>query len=483
MDVYVVRVDNPTYPYDSAPSTVYPELNRLNYSVEVNKEKNEIYDAIRSILINLGFDKENINKDFWNPFKDIIKPGQKVMIKPNLVRGDHPNGDEYVISMITNATVVRPIIDYILLATDGVVDIVIGDVPLQDCNWQHVIEKSGLIRLVEFYHSKGVEIKLVDLRLQIAHKSKYDVVDYKIKNANRSEEMYLPVDLGDKSELIDIIDNSKHFEITDYGKGTVSKHHDKKRNEYLIPIEILKADVFINIPKLKTHRKAGITCAMKNLIGINGDKSWIAHHTSSMIKGDEFSDFDIKVFVKVRVWNWLKRSTLGIKIANIIKCFFQRFVWGGKTYKQVSSQGKDKVFFEGSWYGNDTLWRCIKDLNKIILYADKNGKMRDKEQRQYLCFVDAVLAGEGEGPMEQRTKKFGVVFGGMRASYVDYVSTLLMRYDYNNIPSVKNAFNERWWSLAEKRPEELNIGSNKDLSEIRSYFEPTAGWKKVLYRV
>jgi uncharacterized protein (DUF362 family) len=30
----------------------------------------------------------------------------------------------------------------------------------------------------------------------------------------------------------------------------------------------LQADVFINLPKPKTHKRAGITGAMKNLVGI-----------------------------------------------------------------------------------------------------------------------------------------------------------------------------------------------------------------------
>ena len=59
---------------------------------------------------------------------------------------------------------------------------------------------------------------------------------------------------------------------------------------YLLPASILKADVFINLPKLKTHRKAGITGAMKNLVGINGSKDWLPHHTAGPREdgGDEY---------------------------------------------------------------------------------------------------------------------------------------------------------------------------------------------------
>ena len=43
-------------------------------------------------------------------------------------------------------------------------------------------------------------------------------------------------------------------------------------------MKYLEADVIINLPKLKTHQKAGITCALKNLIGINGNKEYLPHH-------------------------------------------------------------------------------------------------------------------------------------------------------------------------------------------------------------
>jgi len=35
----------------------------------------------------------------------------------------------------------------------------------------------------------------------------------------------------------------------------------------------------------------------------------------------------------------------------------------------------DDYIREGSWYGNDTLWRSILDLNRIVLYVDKYSKM------------------------------------------------------------------------------------------------------------
>lgn len=44
------------------------------------------------------------------------------------------------------------------------------------------------------------------------------------------------------------------------------------------------------MPKPKAHRKAGITGAMENLVGINGSKDWLPHHRrgSKFDRGDEY---------------------------------------------------------------------------------------------------------------------------------------------------------------------------------------------------
>lgn len=486
MDVYIHKAGKIEYPpAPFHPGCVYPELEMLPYPA-ASGGRNEVYEGVRSIFENLALDKENQGTAAWNPLKEYVKPGQHVFIKPNLVRGAHPYGDAYMESMVTHASIIRPLVDYVLLAAGGDVFLKIGDVPLQDCCWEDAVTKSGLKALVEFYRKKHIDIALVDMRLEIAHTNRYDIVAERIQNPLRNRKMYTAVDLGSRSELIDIMQYSSRFEITDYGRHTVGKHHNHEKNEYFIPNEVLEADLFINVPKLKTHRKAGYTCAMKNLIGINGDKSWIAHHTRGRKgrHGDEFNKFSVWRFLEVRIWNYLKLTKWGIAIAGLLKRFFMRFVWKGRTYKQVSAEGKQtEYFFEGSWYGNDTLWRCIKDLNKIIFYADKRGVLQPDPQRKYLCIADAVWAGEKEGPMEQIPKPLGVIFGGTNPVYVDYAASKLMKYDYLELPVIKYGFVNRWWKLVEKTPEEVEIGSSQPLGRIASYFAPAAGWREKLNEV
>lgn len=463
------------------PAEIYPEVTGLSYKIECN-EKNEVYGAVRQVLYHLGCDQSNFGTAKWNPLGEFVKSGQKVLLKPNLVYHQHPLGDQDVLGMVTNAAVLRPLIDYVLLATGGDVQITIADAPVQGANFEKVISKSGVLQLVEFYKQKGIAIQLVDMRMIISEKNSMDILSRKYDNPTRNAEMYITVDLKEKTELYEVIEKSKRFEITDYGYGSVNKHHNKVKNEYKIPCEVLEADLIINVPKLKTHRKAGVTCAMKNLVGVNGDKTCLAHHTRGVKKegGDEFSKSDAKTWVKVRVWTFLKTSSLGIKIASAIKWFFQKTIWKGKTMKEHNMQKKPDVFFEGNWHGNDTIWRCVKDLNKIVLFADKKGNMQNEQQRKYLCIVDAVLAGEGEGPMEQTTKKFGVVFGGTNPVYIDYTATRLMKFDYRNVPLIKNGFLNKWWNLVEKQPKEVTCAGNAELAAVAEYFTPSFGWQDAL---
>lgn len=58
----------------------------------------------------------------------------------------------------------------------------------------------------------------------------------------------------------------------------MARAHHVGVHQYLLAKAVLEADVVINLPKLKTHKKAGVTCALKNLIGIHGNKEYSPHH-------------------------------------------------------------------------------------------------------------------------------------------------------------------------------------------------------------
>ena len=70
--------------------------------------------------------------------------------------------------------------------------------------------------------------------------------------------------------LYAIIDEYEKFRVTSYNPNLMKEHHNPEKNEYLIPNTILEVDVIINLPKPKTHKKAGITGAIMHISVTSG---------------------------------------------------------------------------------------------------------------------------------------------------------------------------------------------------------------------
>ncbi|MBU1900945.1 DUF362 domain-containing protein [Patescibacteria group bacterium] len=529
MNEALVYIDKSTcYDYPKSPFNPprrYPELSQLDLEIE-NDPNNEVYDQVRTVLMELGLDKENQGTKHWRPFKDLIKPGQHAILKPNFVKGKHPLGEIGSQSMITHASLMRPIIDYLLISTNGNCEITICDVPLQSSVWSEILKHSQTDKLVKFYKSKNVKINLLDLRREISHFNKEMVID-KRDFADRDPRGYAIVDMGNKSALMPVIKEYKKFMITDYDKGTVSSRHNEEKNEYYICKTILDADLFINLPKLKTHRKAGLTVAGKNLIGMNGDKRWIAHHREGSLKfgGDEFPRYKLKDWFEFRLFSFLKRhDTWGVWLATKIRKY-HRMAYNIKNHikqrwlkkkqpadkSENSRKGEENEYFvsfaefkeqfpnaslqvyeelnpkrprylEGSWYGNDTIWRTISDLNYIIFYADKEGKLQESPQRNYFCLVDGILAGDKEGPMEHTPKKAGVILGGFHPLAIDFASAWIMGFDYQKIPAIREILKNPKVNFPGLSHKNIQIKSNVDIERTNLKFRPTINWYRHIER-
>ncbi len=95
--------------------------------------------------------------------------------------------------------------------------------------------------------------------------------------------------------------------------------------------------------------------------------------------------------------------------------------------------------WEGSWPGNDTLWRTILDINRILLFADKEGIIQREPQRKVLSLIDGIIAGEGDGPLSPRPKAAGVIIAGFLPPTVDAVMATVMGMNYRKIPTIREA--------------------------------------------
>src|SRR5688500_18910560 len=71
---------------------------------------------------------------------------------------------------------------------------------------------------------------------------------------------YREVELGIQSHLEAISDQAGKFAVNDYSASVTRSNHKKGSHRYLVSQSILDADLFINLPKWKSHQKSGITC-------------------------------------------------------------------------------------------------------------------------------------------------------------------------------------------------------------------------------
>lgn len=457
------------------PNKDYPEIT-INHD-KINKE-NTIFEMVRNGFKLLELDKKNINTANWNPLGEYIKTGQKVLIKPNMVldRNLGGFGEE---CLYTNPSIVSAVINYVWKALKENGEIIVADAPVQDCDFEKLIETSGYKNMIEYYKNKGVNISLLDLR-GLKSKHKNGTIIQEISNTEG-----ILVNLDEKSEHARLNnDELKNIRITKYDPDELLKHHNENKHEYLIAKEVLEADVIINMPKPKAHRKAGVTGALKNFVGANVRKEYLPHHRlgDKNHNGDEYGKASILLIASSKLLDisnkFMKNkkhtcSKITKGISKILSGFDKRFI----------SKEKNR---EGSWYGNDTIWRTIIDINKIIKYADKKGVIQDSIQRKVFNVGDMIIVGEKEGPMLPSPKYGGIIAMSEDIVLFDENIVTIMGFDINKIPTLKNVRNDKKYKLTDSLTHGKIISNddkwnNKGLSEIEKKntlcIEPSSGWK------
>ncbi|MEI6126667.1 MAG: DUF362 domain-containing protein [Pseudomonadota bacterium] len=422
----------------------------------------------------LGMDRARYNASSWNPLGEIIKPGNIVLIKPNFVKESNPGVD--FSCLVTQSSIIRAIADYIHIALQGRGKIIIADAPIQGCDFDQLIENSGLHDMLAFCKKNFcVPVELADLRSEVAFVNDLGMISRKPQEGDKAG--YSSVDLKEDSELFEIINAFERFRCTNYGKEKMRLRHNKEKNEYVIANSFLNADVVINLPKLKTHKRAGMTCALKNMVGINGIKDCLAHHRfgSSQEGGDEYL---YKSFRKKLISTLCEIRDAAPKK---YQAHFLKFLFRLIRCVDFFSPYKDP-YNDGSWYGNDTLPRVIADLNKIAFYADKKGGLRNTLQRKNFIIVDGITAGEMEGPLYPTPKHCGLLVAGDNSVAVDLVCSRIMGFDYTKIPTFKYCMHSKIYPLFQGDPEAIDIISDYCSTFAGVYktfgskFTPSKGW-------
>ena len=104
---------------------------------------NAVYDAVRGALALLGLDPAN-------PLGVFIRPGDRVVIKPNLVT--HEFGVQAGQRCLTaHGSVIRAVVDYAFLAGGPESSIVIADAPVQGADFAKIVAQNGLDEIRDYY--------------------------------------------------------------------------------------------------------------------------------------------------------------------------------------------------------------------------------------------------------------------------------------------------------------------------------------------
>jgi uncharacterized protein (DUF362 family) len=489
--------DYPQPPFH--PAAPFPELARAG--IRQLDAGNGVYTAVREMLA-LNFDPARFGTPEWNPLGEYIHRGDRVVIKPNLVLHEF-GAQRNAHCLTTHGSVIRAVLDYVYLAVGPEGSIAVADAPLQGADFARVIADAGLPQIQEFYHNMlKCEIKVIDLR-QI-----HAVVDENSSLIRRVERLpgdplgYCEIDLGVASRLHELDagghtgsrrNASPRYIVGDYAAAVTNLRHRSPRHSYVVSRTVLDANTVICVPKLKTHSKTGLTVCLKNMVGVIGSKDCLPHHRlgNSHQGGDEFpADYPflwrlsgrahdlLQGRVPVPVWRLMRRLAGG---------------WLGAGTPHNGAEHSSNFFPSGGWHGNDTIWRTVDDLNRILFFYS-SGKstpgesvIRTQQQRRYFAVVDGITAMEGNGPLRGTPKSTGLIIGGDDPLAIDIAASTLMGFDWQRIPMLRGIAATHQlprYSAFNGDPSTIELLSNvprwNSLDALRQEyfsFRPPNGWR------
>lgn len=428
--------------------------------------------AIRQLLADWGLDREHYGAASWNPLGEWIAPGMKVVLKPNWVMHRNRSG-QGMDCLITHASVIEAVLEYVALARPG--SVVVGDAPIQGCDFEVLARECGLAAMQQRIRERhGLEVEIADFRRTILRGNGGRMV--REEGARQIGEFVL-FDLGRESLLEPLAPDSQKFRVTQYNPDLLLQTHAAARHQYLISAWVMEADVVINLPKLKTHKKACITGALKNLVGINGNKEYLPHHR----KGGSGSGGDCYVGSSP-----LKRLAEDLLDASnrrppgVLSRLLSR---GSELCMSAGRRLGEDLNLEGSWYGNDTIWRTCLDLQRILHYGDLAGNMQPQRQRRVITITDAIVGGQGEGPLANTPAASRFVTAGCNPAALEWIHARLMGLDPMKVPLVRQAFSSFSYPLVDFQPKDIVMRLNGagEAAHLAGpfperTFQPPMGW-------
>lgn len=386
-----------------------------NLSIKNNKSIGPLSNYYKS--------KSKLKKILLGLNTNIDLSNRTILLKPNWVMHSRNKDDE--ICLTTHPNFILATLEIILESNPR--KVIVGDAPLQGCDWNRLISKS-FYENISFYSNKyNIPIELKDFRRVIFNRKKNKVI-----KDRRDLSDYIIFDLKDKSFLEEISSKKSIFRVTDYDPDRLAISHQKGIHKYCITKDLFKVDTIITLPKVKTHQKAGITNALKILVGLNGDKDFLPHHR---VGGTGFGG---DCYPGKNIFRRLSEYFLDMANHNIGDLKYKYWNFISKLLWKISNPNRYHQRAAG-WYGNDTTWRMVLDLNLIAKYGNSDGTISNKKQREIYSICDGIIGGQGNGPIKPEPLPLGLISFSNNNALNDIAMTKLMGFDTNKIPLVKNS--------------------------------------------
>lgn len=389
-------------------------------------------------------------------FAGNISPGDRVVIKPNWVAQHHKYATDSWVPVITHPALISAVIRRAILHLKGSGRITVADSPQHDSSFEQILERMPVLEWAEECRRAGVGLQVLDLRDEVWELRGEVIVGRKALPGDPAGSLVFRLEHA-VSAFNDHRPGPGGYYGAMFDRLETQRDHADGWHSYRVSKTVIDCDVFINLPKLKSHRKAGLTCSLKNAVGIATKKNCLPHHTEGTPSqgGDQFPDNAMKHCLESHVGraaNRLMARHESLQVCMVPAKRLWKAVFGKST---TTSRG-------GSWYGNDTIWRTVLDLNKILLYGDPTGTLRESvsgSRKKYVSIVDAVVAGEGDGPLSPDSVQAGLILGGDDPVSVDCLAARVMGFDHRKVPTVSRALSMRSFPLADCSYDQIEVRS------------------------
>ena len=425
------------------------------------------HDLLRALIREAAYEAGLGESNQAVPLADIISPGATVLLKPNWVHHENYSGAG-MDCMVTHPAFILAALEEVLAARPA--RVIIGDAPIQKADFDRLVTPDWRRKVQAA--AGGTPVQIVDLRNTTASLRRGVLA---AQCDCREPERLVMYDLGTDSLLEDISRPAGHFRVTNYDSAHLARVQAPGLHQFLLCKEPFEADVVLSLPKLKAHAKAGVTGALKNLVGLNGDKNFLPHHRvgGSVLGGDCYPG--LKPFKRL--------AEYFLDLANH-RIGHRSYPW--LVLAAGASNAVHGGDLEGRWLGNDTCWRTVLDLNRILQYGDVDGVMHETPQRRVYALTDAIIAGDRNGPLAPEPVRLGAVTFASSAPHADAAHLALMGFDPRCVPLVREAHGDMRWRLTEAAmPTVVHVaGRAMSLDEVAKEFgvcfRPPAGWAGVV---